>query len=150
MWRSRAACTGMRCAARCSAKGACTSRRTDPAVPAAARYPARAMSSAQAEQPPDDGPTVPGPGRRRSGNALPDGSRLREFEIRSVVGEGGFGIVYLAWDGSLERQVAIKEYMPATLASRTRTTFVSPLSEKLADTFALGLRSFVNEAHLLA
>jgi len=108
------------------------------------------MCSAPAVQPPDDGTTVPGLSRRRSGNALPDGARLGEFEIRSVIGEGGFGIVYLAWDGSLERQVAIKEYMPATLAARTRTTFVAPRSDKLADTFALGLRSFVNEAHLLA
>jgi serine/threonine protein kinase len=109
------------------------------------------MSKEPAEQVPDDSPTVPGRmARRRSGNALPDGTVLAEFEIRSVVGEGGFGIVYLAWDRSLQRQVAIKEYMPSTLAARTRTTFVSPRSEKFADTFALGLRSFVNEAHLLA
>lgn len=88
--------------------------------------------------------------QRRSANALPDGARLAEFEIRGVVGEGGFGIVYLAWDHSLQRQVAIKEYMPATLASRTLTTRVAPRSEKSADTFALGLRSFINEAQLLA
>jgi serine/threonine protein kinase len=99
--------------------------------------------------PPDDGPTVPGTAVRRSGNALPDGTRLAEFQIRSVIGEGGFGIVYLAWDGSLQRQVAIKEYMPATLASRTHAV-VAPRTDKSAETFALGLRSFVNEAHLLA
>ena len=103
------------------------------------------------DQPPDDDPTVPVKvARRRSGNALPDGTHLAEFEIRGVIGEGGFGIVYLAWDWSLQRQVAIKEYMPSTLAARTLTTFVSPRSDKLADTFALGLRSFVNEAQLLA
>ena len=100
---------------------------------------------------PDDDPTVPVTvARRRSGNALPDGTHLAEFEIRGVIGEGGFGIVYLAWDWSLQRQVAIKEYMPSTLAARTQTTFVSPRSDKFADTFALGLRSFVNEAQLLA
>src|SRR5580765_7693298 len=99
--------------------------------------------------PPDDGPTVPGTATRRSGNALPDGTRLAEFQIRSVIGEGGFGIVYLAWDGSLQRQVAIKEYMPATLASRAYAE-VAPRTDKSAETFALGLRSFVNEAHLLA
>jgi len=92
---------------------------------------------------------VPGTATRRSGNALPDGTRLAEFQIRSVIGEGGFGIVYLAWDGSLQRQVAIKEYMPATLASRTHAV-VAPRTDKSAETFALGLRSFVNEAHLLA
>ena len=58
-------------------------------------------------QPPDD--TVPARAARRSGNALPEGTRLAEFEIRSVIGEGGFGIVFLSWDGSLQRQVAIKE-----------------------------------------
>jgi serine/threonine protein kinase len=100
--------------------------------------------------PPDDGPTVPGTATRRSGNALPDGTRLSEFQIRSVIGEGGFGIVYLAWDSSLQRQVAIKEYMPATLATRTQANLVAPRTEKSAETFALGLRSFVNEAHLLA
>src|SRR5262245_491365 len=97
----------------------------------------------------DDG-TVPGPSGRRSGNALPDGARLAEFEIRGVVGEGGFGIVYLAWDASLQRQVAIKEYMPSTLAARTHGSRVMPRTDKSSETFALGLRSFVNEAQLLA
>jgi len=87
---------------------------------------------------------------RRSGNALPDGARLGEFEIRSVIGEGGFGIVYLAWDHLLQRQVAIKEYMPSTLATRSLTTDVAPRADKFAETFALGLRSFINEAQLLA
>jgi serine/threonine protein kinase len=88
---------------------------------------------------------------RRSGNALPDGARLGEFEIRSVIGEGGFGIVYLAWDHLLQRQVAIKEYMPSTLATRSLAApDVAPRADKFAETFALGLRSFVNEAQLLA
>src|ERR1044071_8821631 len=103
---------------------------------------------------PTDDATVPPSARRRSGNALPAGARLVDFEIRSVIGEGGFGIVYLAWDRVLRRQVAIKEYMPASLASRratsTQDAFVAPHSDKVADTFALGLRSFINEAQLLA
>ena len=105
--------------------------------------------TAAPSQPADDG-TVPGLSGRRSGNALPDGTRLAEFQIRSVIGEGGFGIVYLAWDASLQRQVAIKEYMPATLAARTHGSVVMPRTDKSAETFALGLRSFVNEAQLLA
>ena len=44
---------------------------------------------------------------------LPTGMRLAEFEITGHVGDGGFSIVYLAWDHSLERQVALKEYMPS-------------------------------------
>ena len=104
--------------------------------------------TAAPSQPTDDGSTVPR--GRRSGNALADGARLAEFEVRGVIGEGGFGIVYLAWDGSLQRQVAIKEYMPATLAARTHGSLVMPRTDKSTETFALGLRSFVNEAQLLA
>ncbi len=83
-------------------------------------------------------------------SALPPGTRLGEFEVLSVLGVGGFGIVYLAFDHALEREVAVKEYMPASLAERTATLHVSVRSQSDADTFALGLRSFVNEARLLA
>jgi len=83
-------------------------------------------------------------------NALPDGHRLREFEVRGVIGVGGFGIVYRAFDHSLEREVAIKEYMPSALAGRSGKQQVSLLSASHSETFALGLSSFVNEAKLLA
>ena len=85
-----------------------------------------------------------------SHNALPPGLRLDEFEIRSVIGEGGFGIVYHAFDHALERDVAIKEYMPSSMAARSATMHVSVLSQGHVETFSLGLRSFVNEARLLA
>ncbi|MDP1900275.1 MAG: serine/threonine-protein kinase [Rubrivivax sp.] len=83
-------------------------------------------------------------------NALPLGTRLGEFELRGVLGIGGFGIVYLAFDHALEREVAVKEYMPASLAGRTEALQVSVRSQSDAETFALGLKSFVNEARLLA
>ncbi|MDP3083948.1 MAG: serine/threonine-protein kinase, partial [Rubrivivax sp.] len=83
-------------------------------------------------------------------SALPRGTRLGEFELLHVLGAGGFGIVYLAFDHALEREVAVKEYMPASLAGRTETLHVSLRSQSDADTFALGLKSFVNEAKLLA
>ena len=85
-----------------------------------------------------------------SGNALPLGTYLSEFELTSVLGEGGFGIVYLARDHSLERRVALKEYMPAALAARTGQTQVQVKSARHQDTFDAGLKSFVNEAKLLA
>jgi serine/threonine protein kinase len=103
-------------------------------------------------------PPVPDPSSSRPGPtpglpdtaALPPGTRLGEFEILSVLGVGGFGIVYRALDHALGREVAIKEYMPSALADRTETLHVSLRSQASADTFALGLRSFVNEARLLA
>ena len=82
--------------------------------------------------------------------ALPAGTRVAEFEIRRLLGSGGFGIVYLAWDHALEREVALKEYMPGTLAGRGDGLQVSVRSRASSDTFALGLRSFINEARLLA
>lgn len=75
---------------------------------------------------------------------------LHDFEIRGVLGVGGFGIVYRAWDLSLEREVALKEYLPATLAVRHEDGAIEPRSEKDRDTFETGLASFMNEAKLLA
>ena len=83
-------------------------------------------------------------------NALAVGTRLGEFEITGLLGEGGFGIVYLAYDSSLERHVALKEYMPSAFASRTMMSEVRVKSERHVETFQAGLRSFVNEARMLA
>jgi serine/threonine protein kinase len=85
-----------------------------------------------------------------SENALPIGTQMEEFEIVGFIGEGGFGIVYLAYDHSLRRQVALKEYMPVSLATRSDGTTVEVKSERYAETFQAGLRSFVTEARLLA
>ncbi|MES2353266.1 MAG: protein kinase [Pseudomonadota bacterium] len=95
---------------------------------------------------------VPSASGATAGNivALPVGTRLSEFEITGLIGEGGFGIVYAALDHSLERDVAIKEYMPSSLAARTEGYTVSVRAERYADTFHAGLKSFVNEAKLLA
>src|SRR5918999_401773 len=87
----------------------------------------------------------------QGGNTLPIGTRLGEFEIIDLIGEGGFGIVYLAYDHSLDRQVALKEYMPSALAHREDDgVTVVMRSDRHAETFAAGLRSFINEARLLA
>jgi serine/threonine protein kinase len=85
-----------------------------------------------------------------SENCLAVGTRLSDFEITGVLGEGGFGIVYLAYDHALQRTVAIKEYMPGVLAMRASNAGITLRSERHKDTFALGLKSFINEARLLA
>lgn len=97
------------------------------------------FSNAPAASPPSD-----------EHDALPAGTRFGELEILRVVGVGGFGIVYLARDHSLDRDVALKEYMPGQLAARGPSAQVSVRSGSHMETFALGLRSFVNEARLLA
>jgi serine/threonine protein kinase len=92
------------------------------------------------------GPTIQAMGH----NALEVGTKIGEFEVTGLVGEGGFGIVYLAYDHSLERQVAIKEYMPSELAHRADDGSVIVRSQRHAETFGAGMRSFINEARLLA
>jgi serine/threonine protein kinase len=85
------------------------------------------------------------------GHTLPEGTRLGEFEIVGLVGEGGFGIVYLAFDTSLQRQVALKEYMPSSLASRMSGDHtVAVKAEHNVEAFRAGMASFINEARLLA
>ena len=83
-------------------------------------------------------------------DALPSGTRLAEFEIRGLLGVGGFGLVYRAYDTSLQRTVAIKEYMPAALAARLGSTTVSVRSSSDQATYQSGLQSFIAEARLLA
>jgi serine/threonine protein kinase len=81
---------------------------------------------------------------------LPPGTHLGEFEITGLVGVGGFGIVYLAYDHVLERKVAVKEYMPSALATRVDSSTVIVRSARQEEAFQAGLRSFINEAKLLA
>ncbi|CAN5329868.1 hypothetical protein BH11PSE9_BH11PSE9_13500 [soil metagenome] len=83
--------------------------------------------------------------------ALPDGSQVAEFRIEGLIGQGGFGIVYRAYDTSLHRAVALKEYMPSALAIRSADgRRAEPRSVADLPLFDAGLKSFVNEARLLA
>ncbi|MDQ6684275.1 MAG: hypothetical protein M3Z16_04040, partial [Pseudomonadota bacterium] len=81
---------------------------------------------------------------------LPDGTRLRDYEITGLISRGAWAIIYLAWDHSLQRQVAIKEYLPAALAARAADTVaVEPSADRLS-VYRAGLKSFIGEARMLA
>ena len=93
----------------------------------------------------------PAGARPPAGRVLPRGTRLREYELADVIGEAGFGIVYRAWDTSLQRRVAVKEYLPVSMATRVAgSAAVTVASERHWDSYKAGLKSFVAEARLLA
>jgi serine/threonine protein kinase len=94
--------------------------------------------------------TVAPPTRLHHLDALPVGARLGEFEIQALLGVGGFGMVYQAFDHSLRRSVAIKEYMPCALAGRSDGQSLWVRTSGDTPTFQAGLASFVKEAQLLA
>ena len=81
---------------------------------------------------------------------LPAGTRLRNYELVSVLGHGGFGITYYAKDTTLGREVAVKEYLPTTLALRENGTTVVPRSTQFAEDFIWGRERFLEEARILA
>ncbi len=97
-----------------------------------------------------DIPSGGGSGRNDHYFALPPGTRLMEYEIESVLGHGGFGITYLARDTLLEEQVAIKEYLPNEMAIRISDATVRAKSEGDRSDFETGLKSFLEEARLMA
>jgi len=74
-----------------------------------------------------------------------------KYIVGRVLGAGGFGVTYIGYDASLERTVAIKEYMPGDFATRVvgeNALTVFPGSP--AEQFAAGLKSFIEEAKRLA
>ena len=82
--------------------------------------------------------------------ALPQGTRVQDFEFHRVLGHGGFGITYLGWNLALDIPVAIKEYLPADLAMRERDMSVLPKSSGDEVDFHWGLDRFLDEARVMA
>ena len=83
--------------------------------------------------------------------ALPPGTQIDCFEIRTVLGTGGFGITYGAYDKRLERRVAIKEYFPSGLAYRgTNGTTLHLSSQTDGEAYEYGLKRFLEEGRVLA
>ena len=82
--------------------------------------------------------------------ALPQGTRVQDFEFHRVLGHGGFGITYLGWNMALDIPVAIKEYLPADLAMREQDMSVLPKSSGDEADFHWGLDRFLDEARVMA
>ncbi|HIF52070.1 MAG TPA: serine/threonine protein kinase [Thiotrichaceae bacterium] len=83
-------------------------------------------------------------------NSLPSGFELHWYKIKSILGQGGFGITYLAQDLNLHIDVAIKEYLPIEFAVRENKSSVYPISENHSDKYTWGLERFISEAQTLA
>ncbi|MCR5576697.1 MAG: protein kinase [Oscillospiraceae bacterium] len=92
-------------------------------------------------------------GRGQAGKypvALHPGSILNgRYILGHVLGQGGFGITYIAWDDRMKERVAIKEYFPAEFAGRTGVS-VQVYSGDRAESFAYGKAQFLEEAKTLA
>src|SRR3954466_7074281 len=83
-------------------------------------------------------------------DALPPQQRLHWYVIERVLGQGGFGITYLARDTNLDQPVAIKEYLPVEVATRMADATIRARTESSRDRFRWGLERFIHEARTLA
>ena len=84
----------------------------------------------------------------KSNTSLSPGLKLDNYIIESVLGGGGFSIVYLAHDNE-NNKVVIKEYMPSRIATRSDKNEVIPNSDLNTERFAHGRRLFFQEASTL-
>jgi hypothetical protein len=83
-------------------------------------------------------------------DALQPQYRLHWYTIERVLGQGGFGITYLARDTNLDQLVAIKEYLPVEVATRRPDATVRSRSEGQRERYRWGLDRFIQEARTLA
>ena len=88
-----------------------------------------------------------------AGSQLEEGTLLQNgrYELGTVIGQGGFGITYSAWDQVLDIPVAIKEYYPDCYCQRdTSETDAISTRPDCGGYYHLGLRTFIREARILA
>ena len=81
--------------------------------------------------------------------ALPPGTVIGGYRVIRKVAAGGFGVVYLALDKE-GNQVAIKEYLPSSLASRAPGELSPQVPPEKLSLYRLGLKSFFEEGRSLA
>ena len=79
---------------------------------------------------------------------LSQGYFLNRYEIRSIIGRGGFGVVYKGVHRELGIEVAIKEFFPSELCVRHDQT-VKPRKPEFQDSFEESLNRFIREAKQL-
>ncbi|TFW27563.1 serine/threonine protein kinase [Massilia arenosa] len=80
---------------------------------------------------------------------LPDGLEIAGYRIVKKIASGGFSIVYLAYDGD-GNAVAIKEYLPSSLALRQPGELAPVISKPNLPVFRIGLKCFFEEGRALA
>jgi len=80
---------------------------------------------------------------------LPDGLEIGGYRIVKKIASGGFSIVYLAYDGD-GNAVAIKEYLPSTLALRQPGELAPTVPKPNLPVFRIGLKCFFEEGRALA
>ncbi len=80
---------------------------------------------------------------------LPDGLEIAGYRIVKKIASGGFSIVYLAYDED-GNAVAIKEYLPSSLALRQAGELIPAISADNLPTFRIGLKCFFEEGRALA
>jgi len=85
------------------------------------------------------------------GRSLPPGTLIGgKYLLGRVLGQGGFGITYLAWDEKLQRKLAIKEYLPRDFATRgTDGLTVVPYAGEEEKNFDRGRKKFLAEGQVL-
>lgn len=78
---------------------------------------------------------------------LPRGTKLSgKYIVGGVIGRGGFGITYLAFDIKSEKILAIKEYFPQNTAVRGRKGHAQPMNDKKSAAYNDGLERFSEES----
>ena len=80
---------------------------------------------------------------------LPPDTVIGGYRIIRKVSAGGFGVVYLALDTE-DQQVAVKEYLPSSLATRAAGELLPRIQPDKLSLYRLGLKSFFEEGRSLA
>ncbi len=86
---------------------------------------------------------------QQANQPLPNGFQLEEYTIDRQLSLGGFSIVYLATDAE-DQQVAIKEYLPNSLALRNDGDVKPVITAEHLGAFRYGMKCFFEEGRSLA